>query len=126
MRLYRFLAIVILSILIGCNPNEEVLFQGESEHWGGSLESPTENNGSLLDLMITYKGDIKELYSMEKLTYSFDFDNYGGETTLNFNGNSPTEKSFKTLISKREVNSNGVIEITVQWLGKEENFELTN
>ncbi|WP_226036822.1 hypothetical protein [Aquibacillus saliphilus] len=118
--------IFLIFVLIGCTSKEEDNFKGESEHWKGYLDVPIKNAHPFQDLVITYKGELEELKSVQQLIYSYDFGNYSGESAISFNGKSPSEKSFTAVISEKEIKRDGVIEVTVQWSGQEETFELKN
>lgn len=87
--------------------NNSYKFNGESEHWEAEYsyqgtETWKDNNGTKTysnedshELVLKYKGTLKELSSMKKIEYSYETNNSSGNSTMEFT-EPPTTVTFKS------------------------------
>lgn len=120
--------------------NYNYKFIGESEHWEaeyiykgketwkndkGVISSSNKDN---YELVLKYKGSLKELSSMKKLEYSFKTNSSGGESKAEF-PQPPKERVFTSRGGSEggaKVDKDEVIQVHVKWNESEESFELHN
>jgi len=121
--------------------NYNYKFIGESEHWEAEYiykgtEKTWKNNKGVIsysnkdnyELVLKYKGSLKELSSMKKLEYSFKTNSSGGESKAEF-PKPPKERVFTSRGGSEggaKVHKNEVIQVHVKWNESEESFELHN
>ncbi|WP_058308227.1 hypothetical protein [Gracilibacillus massiliensis] len=118
--------ILLLVFSVGCTFPEKEVFEGESEHWKGKLEIVHGDSKEFYDLVITYKGKLEDLASMEQIIHTAEFGTTHHKQEINFEGNAPSEKSFDTVISQKDLEGVNLIEVKVEWLDQEETFEVVN
>ncbi|MCA1011692.1 hypothetical protein [Halobacillus halophilus] len=112
---------------VGCSSNEEVAYSGESEHWEVDLGINEDSPTKYKELVIHYKGDLRDLKTLEKLEYSYKIGSSGGTVSQSFEGSSPEKKRFSTTITNNDDEIESVqdtINVTVQWLGNKETIQL--
>lgn len=124
LKYYFILLLLLLTLFTGCNNGNVVehdyTFQGESEHW--SAEYIVEGKGTFTEkegktkydsevsskMTVTYNGSLEEISSIENLKYEYQSSVSGGGEGVAIE------------------NSDELIEVTIQWDGKTEKFELRN
>jgi len=121
--------------------NYHYKFIGESKHWEAQYfykgtETSKDDKGVIVsysnkdnyELVLKYKGSLKELSSMKKLEYSFKTINSSGESKAEFP--EPPKKRIFTSRGGSEggakVKKDEVIQVHVKWNEAEESFELHN
>ncbi|MYL45618.1 hypothetical protein GLV94_08160 [Virgibacillus halodenitrificans] len=138
------LIFLLVGLLSACIPNKEVinhsfLYKGEGKEWKAELEYEAKEvwekdkegvniySGKVNYIFtLTYKGEVKELASLNKLSYTFKRGTTGeGSSTQNFD-EPVTQKIFTskgggTGAIMREDES---VHVEVEWDGKKEAFEL--
>ncbi|PEL13096.1 hypothetical protein [Bacillus sp. AFS017336] len=116
-------------------------FIGESEHWESEYlykgtETTRKNDKGVIsysikdnyELVLKFKGSLKELSSMKKLVYSFKTNSSSGESKAEFS-EPPKERVFTSRGSSEggaKVDKDEVIQVHVKWNESEESFELHN
>ncbi|PEJ54385.1 hypothetical protein CN692_20015 [Bacillus sp. AFS002410] len=116
-------------------------FIGESEHWEAEYiyqgtETTRKNDKGVIsysnkdnyELVLKFKGSLKELSSMKKLEYSFKTNSSSGESKAEF-PEPPKERVFTSRGSSEggaKVDKDEVIQVHVKWNESEESFELHN
>ncbi|WP_240508100.1 membrane lipoprotein lipid attachment site-containing protein [Virgibacillus indicus] len=135
-----FFAMIVLTACSGEENQYDYIFTGESEHWeaeysfsgteiwGEEDGTTTYSNENRDEFVLTYKGTLKELSSLESLEYSYDTSAGGGSGTREFD-EPPKEVTFKSGGSTgngAKVNDDEVIQVKVKWNDYEESFELHN
>jgi hypothetical protein len=116
--------------------HKDYIFTGESEHWIGEYvfkgtekwkeknKRTTLSSESRYTLAIKYKGDLSELASVKKLSYSYKTSLGSGSDTMEFD-EPPTQILFAINGGGTStMNKDEVIEVTVIWDSFEESFEL--
>jgi hypothetical protein len=116
--------------------HKDYTFTGESEHWIGEYvfkgtekwkeknKRTTLSSESRYTLAIKYKGDLSELASVKKLSYSYKTSLGSGSDTMGFD-EPPTQILFAINGGGTStMNKDEVIEVTVIWDSFEESFEL--
>jgi hypothetical protein len=116
--------------------HKDYIFTGESEHWIGEYvfkgtekwkeknKRTTLSSESRYTLAIKYKGDLSELASVKKLSYSYKTSLGSGSDTMGFD-EPPTQILFAINGGGTStMNKDEVIEVTVEWESFEESFEL--
>ncbi|WP_440970191.1 hypothetical protein ACSS6N_22675 [Peribacillus frigoritolerans] len=115
-------------------------FTGESEHWeavyyyegtelwGEKNEQTTHSSKDSYELVLKYKGALKELSSMKNLEYTYETTTSSGTKTEAYK-EPPSEKVF-TIRGGSEngalIGEGEVIKVNVKWDGSEESFQLHN
>ncbi|MBB6453375.1 hypothetical protein HNQ94_001823 [Salirhabdus euzebyi] len=125
--------------------NEDIIkhnytFVGESENWtaeyrvkgkdvfykeDGTVKVDSEAQKSFV---LKFKGTIEELSTLKTLKYSYDAPGGGGSTVTTFD-RPPTNKIFTDRSGGTGVvwaDENSIIQVSVEWDNKREDFELTN
>jgi hypothetical protein len=137
--LIPILIVIILLLLVFPNKKtirKDYTFTGESEHWIGEYvfkgteiwkeknKRTTLSSESRYTLAIKYKGDLSELASVKKLSYSYKTSLGSGSDTMEFD-EPPTQILFAINGGGTStMNKDEVIEVTVMWDSFEESFEL--
>jgi len=129
-------------ILAACSERtiNDYKFRGESEHWqaeyayngtekwGEKNGVKTYSNKDTFELVLIYKGAVKELSSLQKLEYSYETISSSGEAVLEFT-EPPTTVKFSSSggsTGGAKVAEDEVVKVTVKWDDFEESFELHN
>ena len=130
-------------VLTSCSDEKihyDYTFEGEGEYWeadysfwgtevwGEKEGTMTYSNDNSEELLLTYKGSLKELSSVKTLEYAYETSAGGGEGTLTFD-EPPTKKTFKMSGDSgngAKVLEDEVIKVNVKWDRFEESFELYN
>ncbi|MCR8868607.1 hypothetical protein [Peribacillus frigoritolerans] len=115
-------------------------FTGESEHWeavyyyegtellGEKNEQTTHSSKDSYELVLKYKGALKELSSMKNLEYTYETTTSSGTKTEAYK-EPPSEKVF-TIRGGSEngalIGEGEVMKVNVKWDGSEESFQLHN
>jgi ABC-type phosphate/phosphonate transport system substrate-binding protein len=136
-----FIVVAILAVMAGCSKKETAetdvnhSFKGKSDHWIATYQ--VEGNGGFFErlkgtdpkskqqLILTYKGDVSELSTLKKLTYSLVSSESKGNETVTFN--EPTTKkefTFTEIKGKEMEPSDETVSVKVKWDGKEEKISL--
>lgn len=105
---------------------ESEYFVTGTEIWGKEDGSTTYSNEHRDEFVLTYKGALKELSSLEYIEYSYETSAGGGRGTRKFN-EPPTEVTFGIESSQgigAKVREDEVIHVKVKWDSYEESFEL--
>lgn len=120
--------------------NYNYKFIGESEHWKAEyIYKGTEkwkndkgkasySNKDHYELVLKYKGSLKELSSMKNLEYSFKTNSSDGKSIEKFT-EPPKERVFTSRGGSEggaKVDKDEVIQVNVKWNESEEAFELHN
>ncbi|WP_088013790.1 hypothetical protein [Gottfriedia acidiceleris] len=120
--------------------NYNYKFIGESEHWEAEyIYRGTEtqkndkdvisySNKDNYELVLKYKGSLKELSSMKKLEYSFKTNSSSEESKAEFT-EPPKERVFTSRGGSEggaKVDKDEAIQVHVKWNESEESFELHN
>jgi hypothetical protein len=116
--------------------HKDYIFTGESEHWIGEYvfkgtekwkeknKRTTLSSESRYTLAIKYKGDLSELASVKKLSYSYKTSLGSGSDKMEFD-EPPTQILFTINGGGTStMNQDEVIEVNVEWDSFEESFEL--
>lgn len=129
---------IILSACSGEKKHYDLSFKGQGEYWEAEYffsgteiwkeidGKTTYSNKNRDELVLTYKGDLKELSSIKFLEYSYETSAGGGGGTREFT-EPPTETTFRSTGGSEngaKVSENEVIQIKVKWDNQEESFEL--
>lgn len=141
--LVGIILMVVLTTIIMKNANRETIkhdytFVGESENWSGEFvlkgtEVFYEEDGRLqydsqnrTEFSVMYKGEVSELATLKKLVVSYDSPAGSGKTEATFD-----EPPRNTVFSLGRSGGSGAmvkkddgIEVSVQWDGETETFEL--
>lgn len=131
-------------VLTACSNNKfhyDYTFKGEGEQWKAEYSiSGTEilkekdgittqhSNEYRDEFVLTYKGDLNELSSLEFLEYSYETSTGGRSGKKEFD-EPPKEITFKFpgIVGNGEViEADEVIRVNIKWNGYEESFELQN
>ncbi len=139
-----FLILFVMIVLIACSNEKfhyDYTFKGEGEHWKveysiNGTETLNEKDGITVqhsneyrdEFILTYKGDLKELSSVEFLEYSYETSTGGGSGKKEFD-EPPKEITFKfagSVGNGEVIDANEVIRVNIKWNGYEESFELQN
>ncbi|WP_342614621.1 hypothetical protein [Peribacillus frigoritolerans] len=115
-------------------------FTGESEHWeavysyegtelwGANDEQTTHSSKDSYELVLKYKGSLKELSSMKNLEYTYETTTSSGTKTEAYK--EPLSEKVFTIRGGSEngaiIGEGEVIKVNVKWDGSEESFELHN
>lgn len=120
--------------------NYNYKFIGESEHWEAEyIYKGTEtqkndkdvisySNKDNYELVLKYKGSLKELSSMKKLVYSFETNSNSSETMTKFS-EPPKERVFYSHGGSEggaKLDKDEAIKVHVKWNDAEESFVLHN
>jgi len=112
-------------------------FSGESEHWeaeyfykgtekwGGKDGNSNEHSH---EFRLKYKGSLEDMSSFQKLEYSYETNNSGGDSTEEFT-EPPSTVTFSSSGRSKggvKVHEDEVIKVNVKWDDFEESFELHN
>jgi len=130
-------------VLTACSDEEEqydYTFSGEGEYWEAEYTfSGTEiwkekdgrtaySNENTDELVLTYKGSLKELSSVKYLEFSFETSVGSGSSTREFD-EPPTKVTYKNMgrtVNGAKVRDDEVVKVNVKWNDYEESFELHN
>ncbi|ARJ39378.1 hypothetical protein SporoP8_11135 [Sporosarcina ureae] len=129
-------------LLTACSEttNNDYIFIGESEHWEAEYtyngtEKWEEKDGQKaisnedhFRFILTYKGPLKELSSLQKIEYSFETNSGQGSGTKEFTA-PPSSRTFSSSGGSKggaKVEEDEVIKVHVKWDDLEESFELHN
>ncbi|MDT8862600.1 hypothetical protein N0O92_20580 [Alkalihalobacillus sp. MEB130] len=131
----------VMIVLTACSGEEkhyDYTYNGEGEYWeaefsfrgteiweekDGRTNYANENSD---EFVLTYKGSLNDLSSLESLEYYYETSAGGAGGTREFN-EPPTEVTFKSIGSTEngaKVSENEVITVNVKWNDYEESFEL--
>ncbi|MBU9712492.1 hypothetical protein [Evansella tamaricis] len=119
----------------------EFLFEGESEHWYGEYyyygeETVWRNEAGVpqhlgnhsYQIVVTYKGELVDLESIDFIEINWSQDASGGSMTRSISDGELRKKEFASSGGgsggRNNINKDQVIEVTVKWAGLEESFEL--
>ncbi|MFS0599522.1 hypothetical protein AB1L16_22740 [Peribacillus frigoritolerans] len=107
---------------------EAVYFYEGTELWGEKNEQTTHSSKDSYELVLKYKGALKELSSMKNLEYTYETTTSSGTKTEAYK-EPPSEKVF-TIRGGSEngaiIGEGEVIKVNVKWDGSEESFQLHN
>ncbi|CAK6478115.1 hypothetical protein ACPOM7_24050 [Peribacillus castrilensis] len=107
---------------------EAVYFYEGTELWGEKNEQTTHSSKDSYELVLKYKGALKELSSMKNLEYTYEITTSSGTKTEAYK-EPPSEKVF-TIRGGSEngaiIGEGEVIKVNVKWDGSEESFQLHN
>lgn len=130
-------------VLTACSGEENLYdytYKGEGEYWeaeysfrgteiweekDGKTNYSNENSD---EFVLTYKGSLRDLSSLESLEYSYETSAGGAGGTREFH-EPTTEVTFKSMGSVEngaKVGENEIIQVNVKWNDYEESFELHN
>lgn len=129
-------------LLTACSEtkNNDYIFIGESEHWEAEYtyngtEKWGEKDGQKtisyedhFRFVLTYKGPLKELSSLQKIDYSYETNSHQGSGTEEFT-EPPSTGTFSSSGGSKggaKVDEDEVIKVNVKWDDLEESFELHN
>ncbi|PIC67674.1 hypothetical protein CSV71_10410 [Sporosarcina sp. P21c] len=129
-------------LLTACSEtnNNDYIFIGESEHWEAEYtyngkEKWGEKDGQTtvsyedhFRFVLTYKGPLKELSSLQKIEYSYETNSGQGSGTEEFT-EPPSSGIFSSSGGSKggaKVEQDEVINVHVKWDDLEESFELHN
>ncbi|WP_180968093.1 hypothetical protein [Cytobacillus massiliigabonensis] len=141
----RILTVLFAMIILNACSNEEIIhyeyrYIGEGEYWeaeyvfkgtelwGEENGRGTYSNENNDELVLKYKGSLKDLSSVKKLEYSYETSAGSGSNTREFD-HPPNGKTFKSAGSSKngaKVNENEMIQVHVKWDDYEESFKLYN
>ncbi|WML44309.1 membrane lipoprotein lipid attachment site-containing protein [Neobacillus sp. PS3-40] len=140
----KILAVLFTLLMLTACSDEKTyygyIFKGESEHWNGEYSfrgtelwgekdgRTTYSNENSYELVLKYKGTLKDFSSVKNLEYSYQTSTGGGSGNMEF------VKPPKEAIIKSEGSSQGgarvsedeVIKVRVKWNKHEETFTLRN
>ncbi|MCZ0874978.1 hypothetical protein [Peribacillus sp. AS_2] len=107
---------------------EAVYFYEGTELWGEKNEQTTHSSKDSYELVLKYKGALKELSSMKNLEFTYETTTSSGTKTEAYK-EPPSEKVF-TIRGGSEngaiIGEGEVIKVNVKWDGSEESFQLHN
>ncbi|ADC52195.1 hypothetical protein BpOF4_20999 (plasmid) [Alkalihalophilus pseudofirmus OF4] len=139
-----FISIIVITVLLTACSNEEVVndrytFIGEGAYWEAeyvfeSEETQKEKNGrttySTINsdvFTLSYKGDVEEMQTIEKIEYNYKTSAGEGSGSREFD-EPPTDITLRSNSSDNgaKVYEDEIIPVIVKWDGLEETFELLN
>jgi len=97
-----------------------------STKWIEDSNRSSYSTESMYTLAIQYKGSLRELASVEKLSYSYEISNGGGSDSIEFD-EPPKDVIFTSGgsgVGNAMIYPDEVIEVTIKWDTFEESFEL--
>lgn len=134
--------LVTMMLLTACSETttNNYKFNGESDHWEAEFSykgtekwgekdgQRTYSNDDSYTFVLTYKGSLEELSSLEQLEYAFEANGKSSESNLEFT-EPPTTVTFSSSGGSKngaKVTEDEVIKVNVKWDDLEESFELYN
>lgn len=132
--------IITITLLTACSEAapRNYQFTGESEHWEaeytynlieekeGKDVQKTDSNAYHFRFVLTYKGSLEELSSLQKIEYSYETNGDKGSSAEEFV--QPLTSGIFSISGSSEnaekVYEDAVINVNVKWIGSEESFAL--
>lgn len=133
MRIRGFIYLILFSaFVVGCTDNtSHYIFQGEGKYWEVVYDYEiTGESKDKYNLLITYKGELEELSTINNFSYSYTTSAGNGSGSFEYEENEVRNKMQMKKIGASEgtrlLQKDEVIEVIINWGENEEVIELKN